>query len=133
MTEPVKRRPGRPKGARNRPKPHVTPVPRSVEASVFPPAEGERIVSAMPALDNESWVKPWPGPVVLEPSGTPAIHVTLLMKVAMSQQGSRIEIDWPAGMPLPGMGDRVVVGEVGGYVGGIEWHPSERRIVVSLR
>lgn len=59
--------------------------------------------------------------------------VTLVAKTAMSQRGLSVDIEWPMGLPLPVAGDRIVHGEIGGYVGGTEYHPADRRVILTLR
>jgi hypothetical protein len=125
MTETAKRRPGRPKGSRNR--------PRSAEPFVHPPlgvaALRETTDAAVFGDVEKAWPRTWEQPALVRP----AIRVTLITKVAMSARGPEIEIDWPTGMPFPVVGDRVVTPEASGWVGGIEYHPADRRIVLSLR
>ena len=114
MTITVRRRPGRPKGSRNKPKPLSEKALEQAVSTFAGPVELEQV---------------WEDPAKIRP----AIQVILHMRVALSTPGTELAVTWPTGWPLPAPGDRVVVQDMGGVVQFVEYHPARGFISIVLR
>lgn len=74
-----------------------------------------------------------PAPDLLRIFDVPAAEPPPSLRIAVRVRREEVEINWPAGMPLPQVGDRIAAGELGGFVQMVEYRPLVNCIVFDLR